>query len=327
MRRGAIGQIRRGRLAFVAEVRSLAHVLNQTVGRTFQHACDAELGDARCGVDLDDPAFAATGSVTAVTGDRGFTASGLGGFAAGWFALGRLTWTSGANDGGRAEVASHASAPARVTHRAARGAGAADRGWRRLRRPRRLRQAAGDLPATVRQRRRTSAASRTSPARTRCIRYPNRGDANSGRGAVIAADPDRVIAAARGWLGTPYHDQASVKGVGCDCLGLVRGVWRELFGAEPLPLPPYSRDWGETGAREPLAEAARTVMSEVPVTELHARRADPVPDAPGAVAKHCGIVTAPDRFIHAYERTGVIEEPLTAAWRRRVAFAFLFPAG
>ena len=46
----------------------------------------------------------------------------------------------------------------------------------------------------------------------------------------------------------------------------------------------------------------------------------------GAVAKHCGILTAPDRFIHAYERTGVIEEALTAAWRRRVAFAFLFPA-
>ena len=57
MRRGAIGQVRRGRLAFVAEVRSLAHLLNQTVGRTFQHACDAELGDARCGIDLDDPAY------------------------------------------------------------------------------------------------------------------------------------------------------------------------------------------------------------------------------------------------------------------------------
>ena len=64
MRRGAIGQVRRGRLAFVAEVRSLAHLLNQTVGRTFQHACDAELGDARCGVDLDDPAFKGAGSVT-----------------------------------------------------------------------------------------------------------------------------------------------------------------------------------------------------------------------------------------------------------------------
>ena len=107
MRRGAIGQVRRGRLAFVAEVRSLAHVLNQTVGRTFQHACDAELGDARCGVDLDDPAFTATGSVTAVNGDRSFVASGLGGFAAGWFTLGRLEWTSGPNAGRTAEVAGH----------------------------------------------------------------------------------------------------------------------------------------------------------------------------------------------------------------------------
>ena len=107
MRRGAIGQVRRGRLAFVAEVRSLAHVLNQTVGRTFQHACDAVLGDVRCGVDLDDPAFRAAGSVTALSGDRSFTASGLGGFAAGWFALGRLTWTTGANVGRTAEVASH----------------------------------------------------------------------------------------------------------------------------------------------------------------------------------------------------------------------------
>ena len=140
------------------------------------------------------------------------------------------------------------------------------------------------------------------------------------------ADPKRVTAAARGWLGTPYHDQASLKSVGCDCLGLVRGVWRELHDAEPLPLPPYSRDWGETGAREPLAEAARGLMLEVPVT-------DPTPGTlilfrmrEGAVAKHCGIVTAPDRFIHAYERTGVIEEWLDAAWRRRIAFAFLFPS-
>ena len=97
MRRGAIGQVRRGRLAFVAEVRSLAHLLNQTVGRTFQHACDAELGDARCGVDLDDPAYQAAGSVTARRpATAASAASGLGGFAAGWFTLGRLTWTSGA---------------------------------------------------------------------------------------------------------------------------------------------------------------------------------------------------------------------------------------
>ena len=135
-----------------------------------------------------------------------------------------------------------------------------------------------------------------------------------------------MIAVARSWLGTPYHDQASFRGVGCDCLGLVRGVWRALYGPEPMPIPPYTRDWGETGSREPLADAARKVMLERPPT-------DPVPGAlllfrmrPGAVAKHCGIATAPDRFIHAYERTGVVEVPLDAGWRRRLAFAFLFPA-
>jgi len=141
----------------------------------------------------------------------------------------------------------------------------------------------------------------------------------------MTADPDRVIAAARGWLGTPYHDQASLRGVGCDCLGLVRGVWRELLGSEPLPLPPYSRDWGETGPREPLAEASRAVMAEASVTDLTPGALILFRMRIGAVAKHCGILTAPNRFVHAYERTGVIEEPLSAAWRRRLAFAFLFP--
>ena len=141
---------------------------------------------------------------------------------------------------------------------------------------------------------------------------------------MIAADPDRVIAAARGWLGTPYHDQASVRGVGCDCLGLVRGVWRELRGPEPMPIPPYSRDWGETGTREALAEAARRVMLEIPVANLAPGALLLFRMRAGAVAKHCGIVAVPDRFIHAYERTGVVEVSLDAAWRRRVAFAFLF---
>lgn len=68
-----------------------------------------------------------------------------------------------------------------------------------------------------------------------------------------AAKPQRVIKVARSWLGTPYHDQASLRGVGCDCLGLARGVWREVVGPEPFPIPPYSRDWGETVPREVLA--------------------------------------------------------------------------
>jgi NlpC/P60 family putative phage cell wall peptidase len=142
---------------------------------------------------------------------------------------------------------------------------------------------------------------------------------------VRAADPAEVVAAARRWLGTPYHDQASARGIGCDCLGLARGVWREVVGPEPFLVPPYTRDWGETGPREVLAEGARAAMIEIesadagPGTLLMFRM------RPGAIAKHVGIVMPESRFIHAYDRLGVIEESLAMPWRRRVAFAFLFP--
>ena len=107
MRRGAIGQIRRGRHTFVAEIRSMSHILGQTVGRTFQASCDAALGDARCGVDLEDSAFRGAGIVIDSPRDRAFTASGLGGFAPGWFRFGTLTWTTSPNTGRRAEILSH----------------------------------------------------------------------------------------------------------------------------------------------------------------------------------------------------------------------------
>jgi len=107
LRRGAVGQIRRGRMAFVAEVRSLAHVLGQTVGRTFQAGCDARLGDARCGIDLENAIYKGAGVVTDLLRDRSFMASGLSGFDAGWFTSGTLTWTSGANAGRVTEVLAH----------------------------------------------------------------------------------------------------------------------------------------------------------------------------------------------------------------------------
>ena len=142
---------------------------------------------------------------------------------------------------------------------------------------------------------------------------------------MIVADPEAVIAAARAWLGTPYHDQASLRGVGCDCLGLARGVWRDLVGAEPQPIPPYSRDWGETGVREVLADGARGMMIEIPLAQIGPGALVLFRMAPRAIAKHVGILTAPDQFIHAYDRLGVIEEALTTTWSRRIAFAFRFP--
>ena len=145
-------------------------------------------------------------------------------------------------------------------------------------------------------------------------------------GARTPADPARVIAAARGWIGTPYHDQQSLRGVGCDCLGLLRGLWRELVGPEPLPVPRYSRDWGETGAREVLAEAARVCLVEIPPAGAAPGAVLVFRMRAGAIAKHCGVLVAPDALVHARERRGVIEEPFADPWRRRVAFAFLLPS-
>lgn len=107
LRRGAVGEIRRGRMAFVAEVRSLAHVLGQQVGRAYQGSCDAALGDARCGVNLDAADFLGAGAVVVRKRDRAFVASGLGAFPATWFASGYVEWTVGANAGRSAEVMLH----------------------------------------------------------------------------------------------------------------------------------------------------------------------------------------------------------------------------
>jgi NlpC/P60 family putative phage cell wall peptidase len=96
-------------------------------------------------------------------------------------------------------------------------------------------------------------------------------------------------------------------------------------GDEPFPIPPYSRDWGETGPLEILAEGARKMMPEIKPTEAGPGALIMFRMAPHAIAKHVGILTAHDRFIHAYERLGVVEQTLTTAWARKIAFAFLFP--
>jgi len=134
-----------------------------------------------------------------------------------------------------------------------------------------------------------------------------------------------VVSIARDWIGTPYQHQASLKGVGCDCLGLLRGVWRELYGDEPEALPSYSPDWAEAGLRETLAEAGRRHLIEIPVLTFDAGDVLLFRWRPHLPAKHCGIATSRTHMIHAQEGHSVAEVPLSPWWLSRLAFAFRFP--
>lgn len=107
LRKGHLGEVSHGDLGFTAEIRGLAHLLNQPKGRLFQHHCDAVVGDGRCGVNLAVPQFRGVGAVVSAGHNRRFVASGLAGFEDGWFARGVLTWTGGANAGRLGEVKSH----------------------------------------------------------------------------------------------------------------------------------------------------------------------------------------------------------------------------
>ena len=144
-------------------------------------------------------------------------------------------------------------------------------------------------------------------------------------------DPHEIVTEARRWIGTPYRHQASLEGVGCDCLGLVRGVWRGLYGPEPETAPPYAASWAESAENgtDPLAEAARRHL--VPVG---CALASYEPE-PGDVllfafrahlpAKHCALATGAGTMIHAHDGAAVSEVALTGWWRRHLTHVFRFP--
>lgn len=135
-----------------------------------------------------------------------------------------------------------------------------------------------------------------------------------------------IVADARGWIGTPYVHQASVRGAGADCLGLIRGVWRAVIGPEPEVAPAYTPDWAEARRDEVLMQAALRWMHPL---------GPGLPDdgevilfrmREGSVAKHLGIAAAGGTaFVHAYSGHGVVESPLSAPWQRRIAVRFAFP--
>ena len=136
-----------------------------------------------------------------------------------------------------------------------------------------------------------------------------------------------IIEAARNWIGTPYRHQASLRGVGCDCLGLIRGIWRDCVGPEPETVPPYSPDWSEPQGQEWLWHTLQR--------HFQAPAIDPQPGElllfrmrAGSVAKHLGILShtsAGPSLIHAYSGHGVVESALGPAWQRRIAARFAFP--
>lgn len=134
-----------------------------------------------------------------------------------------------------------------------------------------------------------------------------------------------VLAEAETWLGTPYRHQGSRKGVGCDCLGLVRGIWRALYGREPELPGPYTPDWAETGKGDPLFEAAMRHCRQKPLEKAQAGDLLVFRWRAHHAAKHLGILLGGERFLHAYERHAVTISPLIPQWRRRIAGIFAFP--
>ncbi|GHC69292.1 DUF2163 domain-containing protein [Limoniibacter endophyticus] len=95
LRAAQIGKITRADGRFVAELVSAKHVLDKPMGRFIRRQCDANLGDERCRVDLNHPAYHARGAVTAMTGQTSIRVSGLDGFTEGWFDHGWLSFENG----------------------------------------------------------------------------------------------------------------------------------------------------------------------------------------------------------------------------------------
>ncbi|MEM7748308.1 MAG: NlpC/P60 family protein [Pseudomonadota bacterium] len=134
-----------------------------------------------------------------------------------------------------------------------------------------------------------------------------------------------VVREARRWIGTPYQHQASLLGVGADCLGLVRGVWRSIYGTDPERPPAYSPDWAEAARRETLISAAERHLNRVACDDrlpgdillFRFRRHLP--------AKHAAVLATPDSMVHAVQGSPAVEVALSPWWQRRLAAVFRFP--
>jgi len=132
-----------------------------------------------------------------------------------------------------------------------------------------------------------------------------------------------VLRCAEDWLDTPYRHQASVKGIGTDCLGLIRGIWREIYGSEPEIPPPYTPDWAESAGEETLLHAAQRCLTSIeapqPGDALLFRMAANAP------CKHIGLMATDGRILHAYWGKSVVFSHFAPFWQRRHVASFAFP--
>ena len=134
----------------------------------------------------------------------------------------------------------------------------------------------------------------------------------------------QIVAQARQWIGTPYLHQASLRGCGCDCLGLVRGVWRTVYGSEPEDVPAYTADWGEATAEEHLLDAALRHFSPQPRGVIESGDVLVFRWQAGTPAKHIGIATSAHSMVHAHAGACVSEVPF-GVWGRKIVACFSFP--
>ncbi|MGH6872635.1 MAG: NlpC/P60 family protein [Rhizomicrobium sp.] len=134
-----------------------------------------------------------------------------------------------------------------------------------------------------------------------------------------------IVSAARAWIGTPYVHQASVRGAGCDCLGLLRGVWREMGRDDPEPVPNYAPDWGEADRAETLYTAFARHLAEIPPVDIAPGDVALFRMVPHGPARHCGIAaerSGRPTLIHARQNKRVSEEPLSEFWRKKLVCGF-----
>lgn len=136
-----------------------------------------------------------------------------------------------------------------------------------------------------------------------------------------------IIEVTRNWLGTPYVHQACKIGIGCDCLGLLRGVWKTIYGEEAEKPPNYTSTWAETNLHneEPMLEAAKKHLVQISFASIKPADVLLIRIRNRSSIKHCGIFTEDNKIIHAYDRHSVVEEPIRDSWKLRDLYAFQFP--